>query len=314
MLREQVQRQRGYLLKSSKEQGEWIPYFGNQYRFQEFVKELLFGLDFGEGDTFIETNSGSHAITCAARDVGMNTITNDLSPYSVMAGNVLYGMPTGTHPPISVGCITQMVEALATGSALLEKTWEPTPNTLKSLSKERVEYWKSVIPTLRKKNEQMDVESKIFNLPLDLFLKEMLHFEKRSTSGKSIVYIDFAWPWRDGRSTEQYEVVNDPLLPLLDMTPKQTNTKMDTGRSILNTVAETLDISVKVGDWVILSNQSSNFPSPEVLEPYLDAIGHSPCISRRLTVPAEDVDNCGLHDTFTEYQYVIKGSECTDTV
>ncbi len=80
---------------------------------------------------------------------------------------------------------------------------------------------------------------------------------------------------------------------------------MPNGRQILQDVIQLLDITRKRFTWTILSNQSACYPPPEVLEPHLLACGHQWQIARRLSVPAEDVDNRGLTTEFTEYQYVF---------
>lgn len=79
--------------------------------------------------------------------------------------------------------------------------------------------------------------------------------------------------------------------------------------TILDRVATALDIALEGFPYVILSNQSSNYPTPEVLEPWLADKGYPLICSRRLTMPANDVDNRGLDSMFTEYQYIFGRSD-----
>jgi hypothetical protein len=128
----------------------------------------------------------------------------------------------------------------------------------------------------------------------------------RSASG-DVVYMDFAWPWRDGRGTEEYGAMLDVVSSVLTQSKREI--EVWTKDTILDRVATALDIALEGFPYVILSNQSSNYPTPEVLEPWLADKGYPLICSRRLTMPANDVDNRGLDSMFTEYQYIFGRSD-----
>ena len=262
---------------------EWFPYFGNQRRFVPFVKELLVGLGAQPGDMFFETNAGSHAISYhLALELGVQPVANDLGYYSCNIGKAL----------------TRDIDAAkvaARGAALMAaQGYNPTQPEL--FEEAAYEYWLSFIDALPKLDPQ-DYEVK----RSDLFAT----LKGQSYAGK-FIYADFAWPWRDGTATQEYETSSDTFGALLG--DKQTTTfKVASARRILDDVIEYLDTARQSFEFVILSNQSSNYPPPEVLEAHMTACGHVPIISRRQTVPAEHVDDLGKSPTFTEYQYVFEG-------
>lgn len=114
-------------------------------------------------------------------------------------------------------------------------------------------------------------------------------------SGADILYVDFAWPWVTGEATAEYERTSGGTVP--------------TARSVLTDVLRLLETARPKYRFLVLSNQSSNFPPASVLEPCLTAWGHRPFLTRTLTVPAEQVDNLGRAAEFTEYQYVFRGTQ-----
>lgn len=267
-----------HLLKSSP---IWFPYFGNQRRFVPFVKELLVGLGAKEGDTLFETNAGSHAISYhMALELGIEPIANDLGFYSYHIGRALHGNESSAL-------------IAATGAALIEEYgYNPKPGSVASQA--IIEKWADFIFQQRKVSKYSPIRGNLFDT-----LKQ--------NSGK-FIYCDFAWPWKDGSYTQEYETTADTLGQLLgDETT--TEFKVASARRILNDVIEYLDEARQRYEFVILSNQSSNYPIPEVLEAHMKACGHTPIISRRQTVPAEYVDDLGKDPFFTEYQYVFEGTK-----
>lgn len=101
----------------------------------------------------------------------------------------------------------------------------------------------------------------------------------RSVSG-DVVYMDFAWPWRDGRGTEEYGAMLDVVSSVLTQSKREI--EVWTKDTILDRVATALDIALE------------GFPL---------------ICCRRLTMPANDVDNRGLDSMFTEYQYIFGRSD-----
>lgn len=259
----------------------WFPYFGNQRRFVPFVKELLIGLGAKEGDTLFETNAGSHAISYhMALELGMRPIANDLGFYSHHIGLALHG---------------EKASALiaATGAALIEEHgYNPGPGSV--ASKTAIDKWVDFINQQEKVSEYSSIRGNLFDT-----LKQ--------NKGK-FIYCDFAWPWKDGSYTQEYETTADTLGRILG-DEAITEFKVASARRILQDVIEYIDEARQRYEFVILSNQSSNYPVPEVLESHMKACGHTPSISRRQTVPAEYVDDLGKDPFFTEYQYVFEGTK-----
>ncbi len=261
--------------------GIWPPYFGNQKRFAPYVMELLHGIGMTPGNSLYETNAGSHAIAYEARLNQYQTHTNDIGVYSQAIGYCLYG-----------DLSEYMMSKAFLGAALLEQYGYDLKGAVPTgVSPMRLSHWRRIFMSFRQQSAQ----------PWSITQGNLWDFIKHQEG--DALYVDFAWPWRDGRSTEEYTSSADTLTKLL--TGEDVELTMPSGRQILQEVIQLLDIARKRFTWTILSNQSACFPTPEVLEPYLLACGHQWQIARRLSVPAEDVDNRGLTTEFTEYQYVF---------
>jgi hypothetical protein len=260
----------------------WFPYFGNQRRFVPYVKELMIGLGAKEGDTIFETNAGSHAISYhLVKDLNMKAITNDLGFYSQNIGLSLTGD-------------SNAIRLAAKGAALVEEYgFGLQPRSLHP-SKKLIIKWIDFI-------SQQEVVHNYKVIRGNLFTTIQQHKAK-------FIYCDFAWPWKNGSYTKEYEVTVDSLGTMLGDTEKP-SFELATARRILQDVIAFLDEARKHYQFVILSNQSSNYPTPEVLEAHLRACNHTPIISRRLTVLSEHVDNLGKEPFFTEYQYVFDGDK-----
>lgn len=274
----------GFLLQPSP---QWLPYFGNQRRFVPYVLELLEGLGADPGDTFFETNAGSHAISWHAnKSMGLRTTANDLGLYSASIGRALSDPSTGASLLLA-----------ARGAALIEEFGYQPPMDAQP-NGALVDKWGEFLMAESRSNPNRE----------DALVTRGNLFEviRHVGEGGDFVYCDFAWPWKDGSATEEYTVTSDSLSLLLG-DEDAPDFRVVSGRRILNDVVEYLDLAVERFKWVILSNQSSNYPTPEVLEPHMAAAGHVPVISRRLTVPAEYVDDLGKEPAFTEYQYVFEG-------
>jgi hypothetical protein len=259
----------------------WFPYFGNQKRFTPFVLELLQGLGARPGQTFYETNAGSHAISYAvATQLGLKPTANDLGAYSCAIGRALCGD-------------TKAAATAALGAALIE-THGYNPPADASVDHERVAAWLDFI-YLQPKVMEANYQVTRGNL-----------FENMLSATGDFIYCDFAWPWRDGSYTAEYETTADTLGSLLGDEVACTF-QVASARRILEDVVCFLDEAQHRFKFIILSNQSSNYPTPEVLETHMRACGHVPIVSRRQTVPAEYVDDLGKDTEFTEFQYVFKG-------
>ena len=172
----------------------WFPYFGNQRRFVPYVKELLIGLGAKEGDSIFETNAGSHAISYhLATELGMRPIANDLGFYSYHIGRALsYRNP-------------ESVNIAAKGAALIEEHgYNPSPGS--EAPDYLVDKWINFIHEQTLANNYTLVRGNLF--------------ETLDRHNAKFIYCDFAWPWKDGSYTQEYEITADTLGALLgDETP-----------------------------------------------------------------------------------------------
>jgi len=270
-----------YLLKK---EINWVPYFGNQKRFVSFVIEAMKGLGLTDKSiVFAETNSGSHAISYEVRKTfNCQTLSNDISSYSRVIGEVLNGE-------------SSYIPKAAVGAAIISKFGYDIPK------REVIDHLGIDIGE-REKWEQF-----FTNLPVckGAVISQMDLFDFiPTTKGADILYMDFAWPWRDGNDVTEYSDMADTLSEIIDN--KIIRYPEFTKYNVIEKVLEACILGVNNCKYVILSNQSSNFPTPEVLEPYLFGNPYFEVISaRRLTLPAETVDNLGKDPFFTEYQYIL---------
>jgi len=270
----------GYLLQPPP---QWVPYFGNQHRAVPYVLELLRGLGAQSGDSLFEANAGSHAVSWNAnKELGMVTLANDMSFYSIAIGESLQGTPA-------------YLTTAATGAALLDEFGGQIPDK-GDPSPASVEKWSAFLQTeattnLNRRNHHVTRAGM---------------FEMADQVEGRFAYCNFDWPHREGtpRSDRMHaiHVLNQRLGD-----PGAVESAAPSGRQILDDVLKFLDMAVPRFEFVILSNQSSNYPPPEVLETHLQACGHVPIVARRLVIPNGLTDDRGSDPFFTEYQYVFKG-------
>lgn len=261
----------------------WLPYFGHQKRFSPHVKSLLEGLGAQPGDTFFETNAGSHAVSwLLARELGVHPVANDLSAYSCAIGHALTGDKDARRKA-------------ARGAALIQE-FGFNPPMGSAPDPDKVTGWEHFIEAIPK------VDPGAYTVTQGDLFKVAPQYSGR------FIYADFAWPWREGEATEEYVTTSSTLEAVMDGRTSDDTFEIASARRILQDVIAYLDFARERFEFVILSNQSSNYPPPLVLEPHMKACGHVPVISRSQTWPAEYLDNLGKDDTFTEYQYVFEGT------
>lgn len=311
----------GYLRERK---SKWLPYFGNQWRFRDFAAEAIKGL---RGDlrpcatTVVETNAGSHAISYYLNHLGYNTVASDISFYSQVVGLALYrdSAQSLLCPPPNRGVMQKVFGCKVAELADHFASTFRTPEQIASLGAAMIDCFGYEVDL---KSGELSAED--FRRSIQNWLKWFQEKQRSYNSGGKhliyradlediistklgdILYIDFAWPWKDGRSTEEYEVMIDRVSSCL--LQKDLEMKMWGKEVILDRVQAVLTTALRSYKFVILSNQSSNYPTPEVLEPKLAEWGLPMIAARRLTMPAEEVDNRGLDPWFTEYQYIFQGS------
>lgn len=309
---------------------DWFPYFGNQKRFTRFALEAIDWIrevdeKVPEQITFGETNAGSCAVALAMACAGHNVFTNDISAYSYDIARGLAGLPplqyvgtdgarevflqyVGTDARPVWEHIFDEFRPAVVGACIVNVFGydiDVRPGELDN-PKPMAQYYHDM---LRRGAEAFKGDLRYGPMPqrpgsITPRKGDLMDFLRVSTG--DAVYMDFAWPWRSGEGTNEYTVMVDLLSEWLSGVPHT----MDTWTivDVMDNVLAAIDAARWQYRYVILSNQSSNYPTPEVLEPVLaEKYGHDLLVSRRLTLPAEDVDNRGLEPTFTEYQYIVRG-------
>ena len=118
------------------------------------------------------------------------------------------------------------------------------------------------------------------------------------------MFMDFAWPWRNGAATEEYNTTANTLTGIFSN--KQTNIEIWNKNNVIDNVLKALRMAKKVAKYIFLSNQSSNFPTPELLEVALLKNGFNYEMRHTMLTKATNEDNLLNEDYFREYLYVIK--------
>ena len=77
--------------------------------------------------------------------------------------------------------------------------------------------------------------------------------------------------------------------------------------NVIDNVIKAVKEAKKISKYVLLSNQSSNYPTPELLEVALLKNNLNYEIRHTMLTDAEYEDNLGKETFFREYLYVIRG-------
>jgi hypothetical protein len=117
--------------------------------------------------------------------------------------------------------------------------------------------------------------------------------------------MDFAWPWRNGYKTKEYDITTNIFSYIL----KERNDKVEIWDkdNVISNVLKAVRLAQKVSKFVLLSNQSSNYPDPETLELALINSGLDYKQRYTMTIKAAKEDNLCKDKYFREYLYVING-------
>ena len=281
-----------------------LPYFGRQSRFYEFFEKCIDPL-MSEGGIYAETNSGSVSNAYQFAKKGYKVITNDISIYSnAIAKSVLSnGVPNfKTKNNNWLDNYTKDYKDIASLFAGLIETYGYNPIVPESITIELENNIKKYKKHLEKiKNN--DVKAfKIYNL--DLF--KYLDLLKKENIKVDVMFMDFAWPWRDGTMTDEYDTTANIFANVLNI--KNQNVKIWDKTNVIDEVIKAVKKAQKVSKYVLLSNQSSNFPTPELLEVALLKNNINYEIRHTMLTKEEYEDDLGKSDFFREYLYVIKGN------
>lgn len=281
-----------------------IEYFGQQSRFYSFFEMIVDDLLNGEG-IYAETNSGSNGNAYMFAKKGYKVITNDISEYSFSVANAIMS----DNSPKKFYCKYKWLEnysdtyikrasVFASVVDILGYNAE-IPKEINDKLKNKINKYIKYFTNINKNNIR---SYKSYNEDLFSFLKK-LHKEKTKVD---VIFMDFAWPWRDGSKTKEYETTANIYKGIFEK-PKLKNIEIWDKTNVIDNVIKAVKSAKKVSKYVLLSNQSSNYPTPELLEVALLKNNLNYEARHTMLTNAEYEDNLGKESFFREYLYVIRG-------
>lgn len=280
-----------------------MPYFGRQSRFFDFFDKCITPL-MSENGIYAETNSGSNSNIYMFAQKGYRVIANDASIYS----NSIAKATMSDDEPIDIKLTNNWldeykktyIDRAALFAGLIDKYgYNPQiPEKIDEDLKERIQKYQKHLKEIKK--EQVNAY-KIYNLDLFDYLKK-LENEKITVD---VMFMDFAWPWRDGNMTDEYDTTANVFAKVLKEERKQIC--IWDKNNVIDEVLKAVKLAQKVSKNVLLSNQSSNYPTPEILEIALLKNGIKYENRHTMLTDAEYEDDLGKEEFFREYLYVIKG-------
>lgn len=292
------------IVLKGKEPEVQVEYFGQQSRFFEFFEKIVDDLLKGKG-IYAETNSGSNGNAFMYAKKGYSVITNDASEYSYSVAKAILSddIPESNFPKYDwlKGYSDTYIKRAAVFASVVDLYGynAKVPEVLSDELREKIEHYYNEFTNINKKGVRA---YKNYNMDLFEYLKtlqdENIHVDA--------MFMDFAWPWRDGSRTDEYNTTANIYSNVFSKNDRKEINIWDRSNVIEN-VIKAVNEAKKVSKYVLLSNQSSNYPTPEILEVALLRNGINYEIRHTMLTDAEYEDNLGKEDFFREYLYVIKG-------
>ncbi|NLC48350.1 MAG: hypothetical protein GX758_03205 [Tenericutes bacterium] len=281
-----------------------IEYYGQQSRFFEFFDAVISDL-MKEGGIYAETNSGSNGNAYMFAKKGYKVITNDISEYSYSVAKAILSddKPLNIAPKyawLKEYGDTYIKRAAVFASLVDEYGYNSSvPETINEDIKEKISQRIKYFSNMNKNGVR---SYKNYNMDLFQYLDHL--YENKIKV--DVLFMDFAWPWRDGKKTEEYETTTNEYLNVFEESNNNITEIWDKD-TVIDNVLITLEKAKKVSKYVLLSNQSSNYPTPEILEINLLVNNFNYIKRHTMLVKSEYEDNLGKNEYFREYLYVIKG-------
>ena len=293
------------ILKAKKPELD-LPYFGRQSRFYEFFEKCIEPL-MSENGIYAETNSGSVSNAYKFAKKGYRVITNDISVYSYSIAKAVLSDDIPNFKTKNKDWTSEYTKTYSDISSLfagLIETYGYNPKIPEKLDKnlkDNIKKYQQHLSNIKKNNLKA---YKIYNLDLFEYLDKL----KEDQVKVDVMFMDFAWPWRDGSMTKEYDTTANDFANVLGIDTKEVTIWDKT--NVINEVIRAIKKAKKVSKYVLLSNQSSNYPTPEILEVALlkNKINYS--IRHTMLTDEEYEDDLGKSDFFREYLYVIEGDIC----
>ena len=281
-----------------------IEYFGQQSRFYAFFEMVVDGLLSGKG-IYAETNSGSNVNAFMFAKKGYKVITNDISEYSFSVANSIMS----DNIPTNFSCKYKWLEEYsdsyikrAAVFASLVKLYNYNAEIPKKVNDKLKLKINKYITYFSKINNQKVRGYKLYNDDLFTYLRKLYNANIKV----DVMFMDFAWPWRDGSKTEEYDTTANTYNNVFEKRQME-DTEIWDKENVLDNVIKAVKEAKKVSKYVLLSNQSSNYPTPELLEVALLKNNLNYEIRHTMLTDAEYEDNLGKETFFREYLYVIRG-------
>lgn len=291
------------IMKSKKPEVN-IEYFGQQSRFFEFFEKIVDDLLHGKG-IYAETNSGSNGNAFMYAKKGYKIITNDASEYSYSVANAIMS----DNIPEEFDCKYDWLKKYsrsyierASVFASVVDLYGYNAEIPSELNDELENKINEYISYFKKMNNEKVRLYKSYNEDLFNYLKKL----REEKINVDIMFMDFAWPWRDGSKTEEYNTTANIYSNVFEKS-KIVNIEIWDKENVIDNVIKAVKEAKKVSKYVLLSNQSSNYPTPEVLEVALLKNGLNYDARHTMLTDAEYEDNLGKETFFREYLYVIRG-------
>lgn len=281
-----------------------IEYFGQQSRFFEFFEKIVDDLLHGNG-VYAETNSGSNCNAYMFAKKGYKVITNDVSEYSYSIAKAILSDDVPKNDKCKYDWLKTYSDSYVKRASVFASVVDlygynaKVPNVINNELEEKISYYCKMFDEI-KSNQVRALE----NYNYDLF--EYLTYLENNNVKVDVMFMDFAWPWRDGSKTDEYDTTANIYTNIFVDNEKKDIDIWD-HETVIDNVIKAVKEAKKVSKYVLLSNQSSNYPTPEKLEVELLRNGLYYDIRHTMLTDAEYEDNLGKEDFFREYLYVIKG-------
>ena len=291
------------IMKSKKPEVN-IEYFGQQSRFFDFFEMIVDDLLHGKG-IYAETNSGSNGNAFMYAKKGYQVITNDASEYSYSVANAIMSDKVPKEFNCKYEWLNKYSNSYIGRASVFASVVElygynaEIPSEPNSELEEKINEY---ISYFTKINNEKVRSYKSYNEDLFNYLRKL----KEEKINVDIMFMDFAWPWRDGSKTEEYNTTANIYSNVFEKS-KISNIEIRDKDNVIDNVIKAVKEAKKVSKYVLLSNQSSNYPTPEVLEVALLKNGLNYDIRHTMLTDAEYEDNLGKESFFREYLYVIRG-------
>lgn len=281
-----------------------IEYFGQQSRFFNFFEMIVDDLLHGKG-IYAETNSGSNGNAFMYAKKGYQVITNDASEYSYSVAKAIMSDNIPTEFNSKYEWLNKYSDSYIGRASVFASVVDlygynaEIPSELNSELEEKINEYISYFTKI--KNEKIR-SFKSYNEDLYNYLRKL----RKEKINVDIMFMDFAWPWRDGSKTEEYNTTANIYSNIFEKS-KIPNIEIWDKKNVIDNVIKAVKEAKKISKYVLLSNQSSNYPTPEVLEVSLLKNGLNYDIRHTMLTDAEYEDNLGKESFFREYLYVIRG-------